>query len=143
MDRTHLSKPVFFTIDYSGLGIDRFVQILKDNGVKTLADSRFNPTSRNPDFRSKALAARLGKEGIRYVHLKEYGIPSEIRQHRKPLDWYLENVKPKIHPSILESYDKPVCFMCMEADINSCHRGIILKTLIQSGCEGTDLYPID
>ena len=132
---------MFYTIGYEGLRIRRFIQILKDNGIKTLADARFNPFSRNPDFRQKKLSSHLDKAGIAYIHLKDYGIPTTIRQADNPLKWYVENVKPKILPTILDTLKQPVCFMCMEKDLNSCHRKIILEALSTQGLRGTDLYP--
>jgi uncharacterized protein (DUF488 family) len=132
----------FFTIGYEGIGIKRFLEILKESRVKTLVDSRHNPFSRNPDFRQAKLASFLQEQGIRYEHLKELGIPGEVRKGGDdPIVWYLANVKPRINKAILESYEQPACFMCMEKDINTCHRKIILQTLIDQGFRGRDLYP--
>jgi len=133
----------FYTIGYEGLGINRFMEILKDNGIKTLADSRYNPFSRNPDFRQKKLISHLEQNGIIYVHLRDYGIPSEIRKAGNPFEWYVESVKPEIKPSILDGLEQPVCFMCMEGQIDRCHRKVILESLLQQGLQGKDLYPID
>jgi uncharacterized protein (DUF488 family) len=44
------SAESFYTIGYEGLGIKRFIQILKENKIQTLADSRDNPFSTNLDF---------------------------------------------------------------------------------------------
>ncbi len=138
-----LQQRTFFTIGYEGLGIRRFLEILNENGVKTLLDSRHNPFSMNPDFRMKKLAMHLHEHGIKYEHLKEYGIPSEIRKSGKPIEWYVVNVKPRIKATIVESFENPVCFMCMEKDINACHRKVILQTLLEQGLNGSDLYPED
>jgi uncharacterized protein (DUF488 family) len=132
---------VVFTIGYEGLGIERFVEILTNNGVKTLLDCRYSAFSRNPDFRKNKLASHLYRVGIGYDHLAEYGIPSEIRNSSSAIQWYITNVKPMIHVVILEGYEQPVCFMCMEKDIQNCHRKIILEALQEQGIEGRDLYP--
>ncbi len=122
------------------MGIERFIEILKVNRVKTLLDARFNPFSRNPDFRKNKLAQHLNDNGIKYVHLKDYGIPSEIRKAGEPLEWYTKNVVPRIEPSvIIEQFEQPVCFMCMEKDLNHCHRKVILETLNGHGLKGRDL----
>jgi uncharacterized protein (DUF488 family) len=123
-------EKIFYTIGYEGLEIKQFIQRLKDNGIKTLADSRYNAFSMNPDFRQKRLISHLEESGIAYVHLKEYGVPSEIRKAGNPIKWYIENVKPKIKPSLLDSLIQPVCFMCVEREIESCHRKVILETLM-------------
>lgn len=132
----------FFTIGYEGLGIKRFLEILRQNKVKTLLDARHDPFSRNPDFRMKKLAMHLQGHGIKYEHLKEYGIPGEIRKEGNMIEWYVQNVRPRIEASMIEPFEQPVCFMCMEKDLDHCHRKIILKTLIASGLKGKDLYPI-
>jgi uncharacterized protein (DUF488 family) len=134
---------MIFTIGYEGLGIERFIAVLKDSCVKTLLDSRHNAISRNPEFSKHRLASRLAKENIRYVHLKEYGIPTEIRKAGNAIDWYIKNVGPTISASFISKYDQPVCFMCMERDINACHRKIILDTMRLHGIEGKDLSSND
>ena len=139
-----MSSKEFYTVGYEGLGIRRFIEILKDNGVKTLADARYNPFSMNPDFRQKKLVQHLEQAGMGYVHLKTFGIPSEIRKSsQNPIAWYAKNVKPNIKPSILDDLRQPVCFMCMESDLDNCHRKVILETLQEQGLHGRDLYPID
>lgn len=85
--------------------------------------------------------SHLERHGIKYAHLKEYGIPSEIRKTGRPIEWYIENVKPKIRTSMLEPFEHPVCFMCMEKDFESCHRKVIFDALRDQGLLGRDLYP--
>lgn len=131
----------FFTIGYEGLGISRFLEHLKENRVRTLLDVRHNPFSMNPDFSRKRLETYLQELGIRYQHLKEYGIPTEIRKAGNAMQWYEQNVRSKIQASILEPFEKSVCFMCMEKDINNCHRKVILETLLTQGVKGKDLAP--
>jgi hypothetical protein len=60
----------------------------------------------------------LQAKGIIYVHLGEYGIPSEIRKSEKAMEWFVDNVRPKIQKSIFDGLEQPVCFMCMESDID-------------------------
>jgi uncharacterized protein (DUF488 family) len=133
---------VFFTIGYEALGIDRFVAILIENGVRTLLDCRHHAFSRNPDFSKTRLSSHLQRAGIGYQHLKDLGIPREIRKKGGALDWYIANVAPTIDAEILERYEQPICFMCMERDFNMCHRRIIRDTLKVKGIDGWDLYPV-
>jgi uncharacterized protein (DUF488 family) len=132
---------VFFTIGYEGLGISRFISILSDNGVKTLLDCRHHALSRNPDFSKARLSSHLQGAGIGYQHLKKLGVPGEIRKRGDSLQWYVANVAPNINIDILDRYAHPVCFMCMEKDLNRCHRKMILDTLKREGIDGRDLYP--
>lgn len=132
---------MIYTIGYEGLGINRFIQILNENGVRTLLDCRFNAVSMNSDFSKSKLALRLESEGISYKHLKEYGVPGEIRRAGNAIEWYIENIKPTIQASIVNRFEQPVCFMCMERSVDDCHRRIILIAMQEQGMEGRDLYP--
>jgi uncharacterized protein (DUF488 family) len=132
---------LIFTIGYEGLGITTFIEILKKNNVKTLLDCRYNAYSRNQNFSKKRLASLLKDEDIRYEHLREYGIPSEIRKAGNGIEWYVERVKPNIDRKIVNQFEQPVCFMCMERDLDRCHRKIILGALQEQGLDGKDLYP--
>jgi uncharacterized protein (DUF488 family) len=134
---------VIFTIGYEGLGISRFITILSENGIRTLLDCRHHAFSRNPDFSKTRLSLHLQQAGIEYKHLKELGIPSDIRKKGDALEWYLVNVAPTIDIRILGKYEQPICFMCMESDFNRCHRKIILDTMKRKGIDGRDLYPSD
>ena len=138
--RGHLLQMIF-TIGYEGLGINRFLEILKDNGIRTLLDCRYNASSMNPDFSKKRLVSFLRAEGIGYEHLKEYGIPREIRNTESAIDWYVKYIRPTIHASVLDRFEQPVCFMCMERDSENCHRRIILDVLRAQGLDGRELYP--
>ena len=132
---------MIFAIGYEGLGIERFLAILGESRIRTLLDCRHHAFSRNPDFSKSRLSSRLQRAGIRYQHLKELGIPSEIRKKGDAFQWYHANVVPTIDIKILDSYEQPVCFMCMESDIDRCHRKIILDTMRRKGIDGRDLYP--
>lgn len=133
---------MIFTIGYEGLGIDRFLEILNEARVRTLLDCRYNAMSMNPDFSKNRLSSHLKTRGIGYEHLREFGIPSEIRKAGKAIEWYIENVKPRIDLSVIDRFEQPVCFMCMEADVQRCHRKIILDAFREQGVNGRDLYPI-
>jgi xanthine dehydrogenase molybdopterin-binding subunit B len=71
--------------------------------------------------------------------LKEYGIPTEIRKAGNAMQWYEQNVRSKTLASILEPFEKSVCFICMEKDINNYNRKVILETLLTQGIKGKDL----
>ena len=136
------SGQMIFTIGYEGLGIDRFLEILKANALKTVLDCRYNATSMNPDFSKNRLDLHLKSKGIGYEHLRQFGIPGEIRKAGNAIEWYVENIKPKIEVSIIDRFEQPVCFMCMEADVKHCHRKIILDAFREQGFEARDLYPM-
>jgi uncharacterized protein (DUF488 family) len=76
----------------------------KENRVRTLLDVRHNPFSMNPHFSRKKLETYLQELGIRYEHLKEYGIPTEIRKAGNAMQWYEQNVRSKIQASIFGAF---------------------------------------
>lgn len=117
------------------------MDILEENNVKTLVDVRHNPYSMNKDFIRKFLAEHLQRRGIKYEHLRDWGIPSKVRKEGNAMEWYAHNVRPNISGSSIEVMEHPVCFMCMENDIESCHRRVILETLGEQGLSGRDLAP--
>ena len=58
-----------WTIGHSTRKIDIFISILRENGIKLVADVRLLPGSkRYPQFNKEALAQSLGEHGIRYEH---------------------------------------------------------------------------
>jgi uncharacterized protein (DUF488 family) len=58
----------------------------------------------NPHFSRKKLETYLQELGIRYEHLKEYGIPTEIRKAGNAMQWYEQNVRSKIQASIFGAF---------------------------------------
>lgn len=62
------------TIGHSALPIETFLAILRENGVRTLADIRTIPKSRhNPQFAQENLARSLEEAGITYNWHKSLG----------------------------------------------------------------------
>jgi uncharacterized protein (DUF488 family) len=63
-----------WTIGHSTRTIDEFISILKENGIKLLADVRTWPGSkRYPQFNKEKLMESLNAHGIRYEHFPELG----------------------------------------------------------------------
>src|SRR5579871_6307435 len=68
-----------FTIGHSTRSLAELIELLKNYGVRQLADIRSIPRSRHtPQFNGDVLGADLGRNRIRYLHLKELG----GRRHR-------------------------------------------------------------
>src|SRR5256885_13916223 len=63
-----------WTIGHSTRKIEIFLSLLKENGIKLMADVRMYPGSkRYPHFGREALAKSLNEAGIRYEHFPELG----------------------------------------------------------------------
>lgn len=130
------SAPLY-TIGYSGHTPESFVAQLKDAGVETLVDVRERPLSRKPGFSNKSLKQFVEANGIGYVHLRELGVPRELRDQFKQ-GWsreeYLAAFRRHLqtHADALVPLDELMhksacCLMCLEHDPQECHRSIVAE----------------
>ena len=140
-----LVKPVDFlcfdiwTVGYEGLGIEVFVQRLKDAGIKQLADVRELALSRKNGFSKNALSIALGSAGIVYAHFPELGSPSSTRHEFKNggswnefLSEYRRHLatQPEAFARLKDfSMVSTTVLMCYEHDPTTCHRSIIAEQL--------------
>jgi uncharacterized protein (DUF488 family) len=68
------SKLRIYTIGHSTRSLEELVALLREHGVKRLADIRRFPGSRRyPHFSRDALQRSLPERGIEYIHLPELG----------------------------------------------------------------------
>ncbi len=141
----------FFTAGYTGRSIDAFFELLTGNNVRTLVDIRYNAVSMYRPELSKANLQRNAEDrGFVYVHLRELGVPREVRKLAAEAgtrnviwDWYDENILPR-YPGrnlhhFMNSLEHPVALMCVEADPSECHRHRLFIALEQMGLRGFDL----
>lgn len=140
----------FFTFGYEGRKTDELIGALKSAGVKCVLDIRYNPVSMyRPELSKTNLQAVLRDFGIDYLHVREWGVPREIRA--KAVDsgtrdtiweWYDDSVvKPffgrNLHRFLNMGY--PLAMMCTECDPTECHRHRIFLALERQGLRGYDL----
>lgn len=141
----------FFTLGYTGRRLPELLQLLIGNDVRTLVDIRYNAVSMYRPELSKANLNRYITEcGLVYVHLRELGVPREVRQRASNAanrdliwDWYDENVLPiyagrNLH-YFLNAVEHPIALMCVEADPIECHRHRLFQALEDRGLVGFDL----
>jgi uncharacterized protein (DUF488 family) len=134
----------FFTIGYQGRKIDELIPALRDAGVKSLVDVRYNPVSRfRPEMSKSNLRRLIESAGLEYLHVREWGIPPEIRNSGTIWEWYDENVVGSYFRGDgmkrLLSLQQPVAMMCMECDPAECHRHRLFLALERCGLRGFDL----
>jgi len=140
----------FFTFGYEGRQTDDVFAHLKTAGVQCVLDIRYNPVSMyRPEFSKSNLQNRLAKLGIEYVHLREWGVPRDVRARaietgtRETIwSWYDDavvapNFNRNLHRFLNFGY--PVAMMCMECDPQECHRHRIFMALEEKGLRGFDL----
>ena len=138
---TGLFPTDFYTIGYEGLTAQKLADILKDNGVKTLADIRSYAKSMNPSFNKTELEATMARNGIKYVHMKELGNPKEFWGKSNWKTLYRNHILAKVPESIrtIKALPQPVALMCREKDPADCHRNVVAQELANSGFMGSHI----
>ena len=139
----------FFTFGYSGRKTEELLAVLKEHGVRTVIDVRQNPVSiYRPELSKTNFAQLLLEQGMCYAHLRELGVPRDIRA--KAIEtgsrdviwtWYDSNVVAcflNLH-SFLNGFEHPVALMCSEIDPHECHRHRLSLALEAMGLNGFDL----
>lgn len=129
-----------YTIGYEGISIDSFLNAFLQKGIKQLIDVRKNPISRKWGFAKNTLAGLCDKVGIDYLHFPELGISSAQRMnittkedYDKLFYEYEKNYLP-LHKhtvkNVLSLMERvPSALVCMEADVQMCHRGRLASML--------------
>jgi len=141
--------PCIWTIGHSTRKIDVLISLLKQNGIKLLADVRMYPGSkRYPQFGREALAKSLGEAGIRYEHFPELGGRRKAKLDSKNTAWRNEMFRGYADYIETEGFRKgiarlvevaeksgPTAIMCAEAVWWRCHRSLISDYLKANGTE--------
>lgn len=135
-------EDLIFTVGYQGRSIDGFVDLLEREGVQRVADVRDNAWSRKPGFTGSTLAEHLDEAGIAYEHLGELGTPKRVRDALG--EGELEDFETAYREHLAEqtdalerlvelAQDAPTAMMCMERDVEDCHRRMLAQRLEQQG----------
>lgn len=124
------------TIGYEGASLDDFVRTLVATNVEVLVDVRERAQSRRKGFSKSALAARLAKAGIGYVHYRELGDPKPGREAARAgkmseFRRIYRNVLRRV--AAIAAIDeitallkrKNACLMCYEREHEDCHRKMV------------------
>lgn len=130
-----------FTIGYEGISLESYLNKLIRNNINLLIDVRKNPLSMKYGF-SKTLLKRFCESlGIKYIHIPEVGINSDLRQTLEKQEDYdllfekyknttlretLTNQQEII--ALLNKYDR-VALTCFESNICQCHRLPLAESL--------------
>jgi uncharacterized protein (DUF488 family) len=123
-------------IGYQGRTPEEFTALLTAAGISVVIDIRETAWSRKPGFSKTKLAERLGKAGIRYVHMRAAGNPKENRRTAQSVEECLERYRAYVaaNPRFLkEIYEvasgSSVALLCYEAATEDCHRSVIFEEL--------------
>ena len=135
-----------YTIGHSTRSLEELVALLREHGVRRLADIRRYPGSRRyPHFSRDALRVSLPEHGIEYVHLPELG------GRRKPSgdspNTALRNEQFRAYADHMASeefrqavdgllgMEGRTAVMCAEAVPWRCHRNLLADDLVRRGVE--------
>ena len=138
-----------WTIGHSTREIDSFVSLLKENGIKLLADVRSWPGSkRYPQFNREALAKSLADAEIRYEHFPELGGRRKSKKDSRNTAWRNASFRGYADYMETEEFRKgverllalageagPAAIMCAEAVWWRCHRSLISDYVKARGIE--------
>lgn len=138
-DKVSFQKPcsnetMLFTIGYEGISLEEYLNRLVKNNVQLLIDVRRNPLSMKFGFSKNQLIKYCNSVGIKYIHIPEVGIQSDLRQELKTQSDYdklFEYYKKEELTKSLKSQEnilsllienKRIALTCFEKDICQCHR---------------------
>jgi uncharacterized protein (DUF488 family) len=145
-----------WTIGHSTRKIDIFISLLRENGIKLVADVRLLPGSkRYPQFNKEALAQSLGEHGIRYEHFPQLGGRRKPQPVSKNNAWRNEAFRGYADHMETEEFRKgidrlvdltheagPTAIMCAESLWWRCHRALISDFLKARGVEVTHIVDL-
>jgi uncharacterized protein (DUF488 family) len=132
-------KTEILTVGHSNHPIERFVDLLRLNGVTALADVRSAPFSRfNPQFNRDALQKSMKDAGIAYIFLgKELGArskdPSCYENGRVRYDRLAktEEFRKGIERVRKGAQEYRVALMCAEKEPLECHRTLLVAKALE------------
>jgi uncharacterized protein (DUF488 family) len=131
-----------FSIGHSNIAAERFLALLRDVGVDTIADVRSTPYSRRfPWFSGKALAATLTQHGMTYLAYGDAlgGRPRDATLYRDGVaDYEAMARQPDFQMGLdrllADAARSRVCLMCAEREPLDCHRCLLVaRSLAERG----------
>lgn len=130
-----------YTIGFTKKSAEKFFDLLKKNGVKTVFDVRLNNSTQLAGFsKGKDLDYFLRKIlSVNYIHDINFSPTKEILDDykNKKINWnkYEEEFNKLLRKRNLESYIKnnlkdkldKICFLCSEDTADYCHRRLVVE----------------
>jgi hypothetical protein len=137
---TRKAKPAIYTVGYEGKSLDGFFNHLLEQGIELVIDVRANPLSRHYGFSKGQFSGIAEQLGIGYHPASALGIPRKYRadmtdadSRRRLLDKYEKEILPQHGAEVDEvgalMSKTPAALMCMEKDIQCCHRSRLAEVL--------------
>jgi uncharacterized protein (DUF488 family) len=146
-------KSAIFTIGYQDYSLLGLVNILKEQGIDTLVDVRYDAYSKRPEFCKGRLRSAIEEAGMEYIHRPELGTPTQLRKKitnagsgQEVFRLYFERIS-KVNYRYVEAVaelasPRKLVLMCMEKEPERCHRKILADFLSRKfGFEVVHLAP--
>jgi uncharacterized protein (DUF488 family) len=135
-----------YTIGHSTRPLEELIALLREHGIKRLADIRRFPGSRRwPHFSRDALEVSLPERGIEYVHIPELGgrrKPSPDSQNtalqNEQFRAYADHMSTEEFRRAVDGLlrlEGRTAVMCAEAVPWRCHRNLLSDELLRRGVE--------
>ena len=128
-----------YTIGYGGRKPQEFLDLLTDNGIRTVVDVRLRPDRSSMGTYVKARSNTQGIEGLLAKADIQYFSFIELGNIFMDMDDWVERYRSLIEQAgdiltgQLWQVPAPFCLMCAEKRAISCHRLIIAEYLKQKG----------
>jgi hypothetical protein len=131
-----MAPHVLFTTGYAGRTLDSFLELLNSHAVERVVDIRRNPISRKKGFSRTALSTFLAGSGVEYMHVRELGVPNDLRtllrngacelaEYMKGFGEYLNGESDALAELYRTATGKRCCLLCVEEDASECHRSVV------------------
>ena len=127
-----------FSVGYESHTLDSMVALLKANEVPALFDVRDKALSRKPGFSKTKLSAGLEAAGIRYFHAPQVGNPKRDGQRGTPAEYTAQFTTEAGSAVLVDFFDLLLehgggALMCVEHDVEACHRSELIAMLTELG----------
>ncbi len=134
----YFDKEVLYTLGHSNLPLERFIELLRANGVEVVADVRARPFSRhNPQYNHRPFARALAEAGFGYVWMGDRlgGVPHGSRQRLDVEERLRDPGFRKGLEDLVELASRhAVALVCAEEDPRRCHRRfLVVRGLVEFG----------
>lgn len=131
-----------YTVGHSNRSLDEFLDVLREHGVRQVADVRVWPRSRrHPHFCDDSLSGSLDRAGIRWRHFEALGGMRKPEKNSPNQGWESEAFRGYADYMATHHFGKalrelmdwagkaPTAVMCAEARPSQCHRRLIADVL--------------
>lgn len=136
------SSVTIFTVGYERRDADGLISVLRDQGIKVVADIRERPVSRKPEFRAAALRELCEAGGIEYQAWPSLGSTSEQRDELQASgdfrkfaktfrDYANQTMRPDLARLAASARLTPTALLCYERLHEDCHRSVIAELIAE------------